>query len=253
MLFVIFFLLYQSQLIWITKLKSVTNFLILTFFWALAGLICGAIIYILLANKGKIILDNNQTFLDFCAKSNGLLFFGSIGSGKTALLAMLAQELPGDNKYATFPCNLPWMHKSQIDFSVAPERPLGVTETIFIDEGNLLFQGNIVQDIRERQRFTMHFVALSRQQGARIFANYQRIGQAPIQMREVVTGMFQVELLQKTDQGIYVHLVRWEGVAWTTNKTDQEFTVFISKKYLDTYNSYWLKSLKYIRDKQGYV
>jgi DNA replication protein DnaC len=73
----------------------------------LAGLICGAIIYILLANKGKIILDNNQTFLDFCAKSNGLLFFGSIGSGKTALLAMLAQELPGDNKYATFPCNLP--------------------------------------------------------------------------------------------------------------------------------------------------
>ena len=100
------------------------------------------------------------------------------------------------------------MHKSQIDFSVAPERPLGVTETIFIDEGNLLFQGNIVQDIRERQRFTMHFVALSCQQGTQIFANYQRIGQAPIQMREVVTGMFQVNLLQKTDQGIYVHLIR---------------------------------------------
>lgn len=52
-------------------------------------------------------LDNTPEFLDYCSKSNGLVFFGSIGSGKTAILAMLAQELPGENKHATFPCNLP--------------------------------------------------------------------------------------------------------------------------------------------------
>ncbi|KAG0006396.1 hypothetical protein BGZ65_008550, partial [Modicella reniformis] len=60
---------------------------------------------------------------------------------------------------------------------------LGVQEDIFIDE------------------------ALSRQQGTRIFATYQRIGQAPIQMREVVTGMFQVEFISKRDEGIYVKLL----------------------------------------------
>ena len=95
----------------------------------------------------------------------------------------------------------------------------------------------------------MHFVALSRQQGTRIFGTYQRVGQAPIQMREVVTGMFQVSLLQKSDEGIYVKCQLWQGVAWTTNKTDQEYLIFIAKKYLDTYNSYWLKSLKYLRPK----
>jgi len=59
-----------------------------------------------------------------------MVFFGSIGSGKTA---MLAHELPGESKYATFPCNLPWAEKSQIDFSHCPSQRLGVTETIFLD------------------------------------------------------------------------------------------------------------------------
>ena len=225
----------------------------LTFIWTSLGIVAGGLLLVIFKNKGQLIIDNNKEFIDFCSRSNGLLFFGSIGSGKTALLAMLAQELPGENKYATFPCQLPWANKSQIDFSVAPSQRLGVTETIFIDEGNLLFQGNIVQDVRERQRFSMHFVALSRQQGTRIFGTYQRVGQAPIQMREVVTGMFQVSLLQKSDEGIYVKCQLWQGVAWTTNKTDQEYLIFIPKKYLDTYNSYWLKTLKYLRPKQNYI
>jgi hypothetical protein len=50
----------------------------------------------------------------------------------------------------------------------------------------------------------MHFTALSRQQGTRIFATYQRLGQSPIEAREVVTGMMNVSLLQKTEEGIYV-------------------------------------------------
>ncbi|KLL04560.1 MAG: hypothetical protein MRERV_18c019 [Mycoplasmataceae bacterium RV_VA103A] len=36
---------------------------------------------------------------------------------------------------------------------------------------NLLFKGNIVQDVRERQRFLMHFIALSRHQGS-AFSTY---------------------------------------------------------------------------------
>ncbi|CAG8465108.1 11362_t:CDS:2 [Cetraspora pellucida] len=36
----------------------------------------------------------NVRFSNYCAKSNGLVFFGPIGIGKTAILAMLANELP---------------------------------------------------------------------------------------------------------------------------------------------------------------
>ncbi|CAG8552036.1 10977_t:CDS:10 [Racocetra fulgida] len=41
---------------------------------------------------------------------------------------------------------MPWAEKGQLDFSFAPSQRLGVTETIFLDEINLLFKGNIVQD-----------------------------------------------------------------------------------------------------------
>jgi hypothetical protein len=92
-----------------------------------------------------------------------------------------------------------------MDFSCAPSQRLGVTETIFLDEINLLFKGNIVQDVRERQRFLMHFIALSRHQGTRIFANAQRLGQVSIEQREVTTAICQVSLLQKTEEGIYVN------------------------------------------------
>jgi hypothetical protein len=128
------------------------------------GVLVGGLLLVLFKNKGQLIIDNTPEFLDYCAKSNGMVFFGSIGSEKTAILAMLAHELPGENKYATFPCNLPWMKRSQIDFSATPSQPLGVKETILIDAINLLFKGNIVQDVRERQRFLVHFVALSRHQ-----------------------------------------------------------------------------------------
>ncbi|CAG8676348.1 10183_t:CDS:2, partial [Ambispora gerdemannii] len=170
-----------------------------TIIWASLGMLVGGLLLTLFKNKGQLILDNTPEFLDYCTKSNGLVFFGSIGSGKTAILAMLAHELPGENKYATFPCNLP--------------QRLGVTETIFLDEINLLFKGNIVQDVRERQRFLMHFIALSRHQGTRLFVNAQRLGQVSIEQREVTTAICQVSLLQKTDEGIYVQCVIWEAAA----------------------------------------
>jgi len=104
-----------------------------TIIWASLGVLVGGLLFFLFRNKGQLIIDNTPEFLDYCAKSNGLVFFGSIGSGKTAILAMLAHELPGEEKYATFPCNLPWAEKSQIDFSHGPSQRLGVTETIFLD------------------------------------------------------------------------------------------------------------------------
>ena len=70
-----------------------------------------------------------------------------------------------------------------------------------------------------------------------------------IELREVATAVCQVQLLQKTDEGIYVKCEIWQASAWTNEKTEQEFTIFIAKKYLDTYNSYWLKGLKFIRQK----
>ncbi|CAG8627284.1 20085_t:CDS:2 [Gigaspora margarita] len=194
--------------------SSFTPFYLLSPTTNCLGVLAGGLLLALFRNKGQLILDNTPEFLDYCTRSNGLVFFGSIGSGKTAILAMLAQELPGENKYATFPCNLPWAEKAQIDFSNCPSQRLGVTETIFLDEINLLFKGNIVQDVREKQRFLMHFIALSRHQGTRLFVNAQRLGQVAIEQREVTTAICQVSLLQKTDEG---------------------------KKYLDTYNSYWLK------------
>jgi hypothetical protein len=99
------------------------------------------------------------------------------------------------------------MERAQIDFSHAPSQPLGVKETILIDEINLLFKGNIVQDVRERQRFLMHFVALSRHQGTRIFANGQRLGQFSIEQREITTAVCQVQMLQRIEEGVYVQCV----------------------------------------------
>lgn len=217
------------------------------------GLIVGGILLAIFKNKGEIIIDNTSEFLTYCAKSNGLVFFGSIGSGKTAIMALLAHELPAENKYATFPCQLPWAEKAQFDFSLAPSQSLGVTETILIDEINLLFKGNIVQDVRERQRFVMHFIALSRHQGTRMFVDAQRLGQVSIEQREVTTAICQVSLLQRTGEGIYVNCVIWAAAAWTNQKTEQSFIIFIAKKYLDTYNSYWLKGLKYLRKGQSYI
>ena len=237
----------------VANLLDKLKFLLGTVIWASLGIITGGLLLALFRNKGVIILDNTAEFLEFCKNSNGMVFFGPVGSGKTAILAMLAHELPEANKYASFPCNLPWANRAQIDFSVAPEQPLGVTETIFIDETNLLFKGNVVQDVREKQRFLMHFMALSRQQGTRVFANGQRLGQFSIEQREITTAVCQVKRLQKIDAGIYVRCIIWESSGWSNNKTDNEFIIFIAKKYLDTYNSYWLKSLKYLRSKQGYI
>jgi len=53
----------------------------------------------------------------------------------------------------------------------------------------------------------MHFIALSRHQGTRLFVNAQRLGQVSIEQREVTTAICQVSLLQKTDEGIYVQCV----------------------------------------------
>jgi len=57
-------------------------------------MVVGGLLLALFKNKGQLILDSTPEFLNYCSKSNGLVFFGSIGSGKTAILAMLAQELP---------------------------------------------------------------------------------------------------------------------------------------------------------------
>ena len=82
------------------KLKLLLQLLI----WPSLGVITGGILLTIFKNKGQLIIDDNQAFIEYCAKSNGAIFFGSIGRGKTALLAMLAHELPSANKYATFPC-----------------------------------------------------------------------------------------------------------------------------------------------------
>jgi hypothetical protein len=87
---------------------------------------------------------------------------------------------------------------------MAPDKPLGIKEDIFIDETNLLFKGNIVQDVREQQRFLMRFMELSRHQGVRVFVNGQRLGHFSVEQREVTTGVCEVSLIQKTDTGIYV-------------------------------------------------
>ena len=243
----------RSSLRVIATLREVFSLITGTFFWAICGLLVGAALYALTKNKGKIVLDNTPEFLEFCQKSNGLVFWGPFGSGKTALMALLAHELPEENKYASFPCNLPWMERAQIDFAYQPTQPLGVKEVIFLDEINLLFKGSEFQQARQRERFLSHFFALSRHQGTKIFINGQRLGQVWIELREVATAVCQVGLLQKTDEGIYVKVEIWEATAWSNTKTENVFVVFIGKQYLDTYNSYWLKGLKYLRDKQGYV
>ncbi|CAG8566808.1 14699_t:CDS:2, partial [Cetraspora pellucida] len=79
----------------------------------IAGTLAGAMVYNLFKNKGRVVIDNTPEFLNFCKNSNGLVFWGPYGSGKTALMALLAHELPEENKYASFPCNLPWMERAQ--------------------------------------------------------------------------------------------------------------------------------------------
>ncbi|CAG8719164.1 17875_t:CDS:2, partial [Cetraspora pellucida] len=106
----------QKKINWkefLTKINFLHNlldkfkFLLGTCIWASLGILVGGLLLVLFKNKGQLIIDNTPEFLEFCKKSNGLVFFGPIGSGKTAILAMLANELPGENKYATFPCQLP--------------------------------------------------------------------------------------------------------------------------------------------------
>ena len=85
------------------ELLQIYKFLLGTIIWASLGVLLGGLLLALFRNKGQLILDNTPEFLDYCTKSNGLVFFGSIGSGKTAILDMLSHELPGENKYVTFP------------------------------------------------------------------------------------------------------------------------------------------------------
>ena len=101
----------------LANLLDELKFLLETIIWALLGVLAGGLFLAIFRNKGQLILDNTPEFLDYCTKSNGLVFFGSIGSGKmtilVVLLAVLTHELPGENKYVTFPCNLP-AEKSQV-------------------------------------------------------------------------------------------------------------------------------------------
>ncbi|KLL03396.1 MAG: plectrovirus spv1 orf2 transmembrane protein [Mycoplasmataceae bacterium RV_VA103A] len=249
----IFFWLAHSQINWLVKIKNASGWLIGSFWWAIAGTLAGAMVYNLFKNKGRVVIDNTPEFLNFCKNSNGLVFWGPYGSGKTALMALLAHELPEENKYASFPCNLPWMERAQVDFAHQPTAPLGVKEVVFLDEINLLFRGNEFQKAQQMQRFLSHFFALSRHQGTKIFINGQRLGQVWIELREVATAVCNVSLLQKIEEGIYVQVEIWQASAWTNEKTDRGFIIFIPKKYLDTYNSYWLKGLKHLRYKQGYI
>ncbi|CAG8713103.1 17188_t:CDS:2 [Racocetra fulgida] len=168
-------------------------------------------VYNLFKNKGRVVIDNTPEFLNFCKNSNGLVFWGPYGSGKTALMALLAHELPEENKYASFPCNLPWMERAQVDFAHQPTASLGVKEVVFLDEINLLFRGNEFQKAQQMQRFLSHFFALSRHQGTKIFINGQRLGQVWIELREVATAVCNVSLLQKIEEGIYVQVEIWQA------------------------------------------
>ncbi|CAG8558554.1 18907_t:CDS:2, partial [Racocetra persica] len=149
----------------------------------------GAMVYNLFKNKGRVVIDNTPEFLNFCKNSNGLVFWGPYGSGKTALMALLAHELPEENKYASFPCNLPWMERAQVDFAHQPTAPLGVKEVVFLDEINLLFRGNEFQKAQQMQR----------------------LGQVWIELREVATAVCNVSLLQKADEGIYIQVEIWQA------------------------------------------
>ncbi|CAG8581685.1 4559_t:CDS:2 [Racocetra fulgida] len=102
---------------------------------------------------------------------------GEVDNRKTSLLAMLAQELSGEDKYATFPYEI-----------------------------NLLFKGNIVHEARAEKRFLSHFFALSRHQGTKIILNGQRLGQVWIELREVATAVCQVEKLALKEEGLYVRV-----------------------------------------------
>ncbi|CAG8797827.1 9869_t:CDS:2, partial [Racocetra persica] len=117
-------------------------------------------VYNLFKNKGRVVIDNTPEFLNFCKNSNGLVFWGPYGSGKTALMALLAHELPEENKYASFPCNLPWMERAQVDFAHQPTAPLGVKEVVFLDEINLLFRGNEFQKAQQMQRLGQVWIEL---------------------------------------------------------------------------------------------
>jgi hypothetical protein len=57
----------------------------------------------------------------------------------------------------------------------------------------------------------MHFMGLSRQQGTRVFANGQRLGQFSIEQREITTAVCQVKKIQTIDTGIYVQCSIWES------------------------------------------
>jgi hypothetical protein len=108
---------------------------------------------------------------------------------------------------------------------------------IFLDEINLLFKGNEFLEAREERRFLSHFFALSRHQGTKIIVNGQRLGQVWIELREVATAVCRVEKLSLRDEGLYVKVRILMATAWETIDTNREYIVFISRVYLDTYNS----------------
>ena len=93
----LFFIFYRPQPTgFLANLLDKLKFGLGTIIWASLGMLAGGLLLALFRNKGQLILDNTPEFLDYCEKSNGLVFFGAIGSGKTAILAMLAHELPGE-------------------------------------------------------------------------------------------------------------------------------------------------------------
>jgi hypothetical protein len=62
-------------------------FFLCCLYLAVLGIIAGGLAYVLVKDKGEIIIDDSENFLNFCQNSDSLVFFGPIGQGKTALMA----------------------------------------------------------------------------------------------------------------------------------------------------------------------
>src|SRR4051812_23260601 len=61
---------------WLANLLAKFIFLFNTVILFSLGLIAGGVLLAIFKNKGQLIIDNTQEFLEYCAKSNGLVFFG---------------------------------------------------------------------------------------------------------------------------------------------------------------------------------
>ena len=62
------------------------------------------------------------------------------------------------------------------------------------------------------------------------------MGQFSIEQREIVTAVCQVSKVGSREEGIYIRCVVWQSAAWSQEKTEVEFVVFVPKRYLDTYD-----------------